>query len=235
VSRARSAAATLPRLPRAAPAADDQADPMPDFFLDRLWPGALVWSALYVSDYTFTLLCARLYQAGANQKMGFDGSYEITPYYQRDIDALRRVSPRFVLALGIGIAMLFLARLLDPGYGLYEFVLGVMIGPQLVIHIRHVRNYCLFHAMVHGDGVRGRLDYSRTIMLKLSSLEISAFAVLLLVLFVFTSSWFVLGGAAACLSLAGSHRTLARRAAAQRSATPKAPPVAAATRLHTAE
>ena len=50
--------------------------------------------------------------------------------------------------------MLLVVWLFDTGYGLYEFVLGLMIGPQLVVHVRHLRNYCLFHAMIDGDGVR---------------------------------------------------------------------------------
>ena len=61
---------------------------LPELFLDRLWPGLLAWTVLYISDYSLTIMCARLYQAGANQKMAFEGSYEITPYYQRDINAL---------------------------------------------------------------------------------------------------------------------------------------------------
>ena len=79
---------------------------MPELFLDRLWPGLIAWTVLYISDYSLTIMCARLYQAGANQKMAFEGSYEITPYYQRDINSLRRLSPRFFAALLLSLVWL---------------------------------------------------------------------------------------------------------------------------------
>src|SRR5947207_12636171 len=72
---------------------------MPGFFVQNLWAGLSVWILLFVSDYTLTLICARLYQKSVREKIVFEGSYELTPYFQRDIDALRAVSPRFVWAL----------------------------------------------------------------------------------------------------------------------------------------
>jgi len=62
-------------------------------------PGLVAWTILYISDYSLTIACARLYQAGAREKIAFEGSYEITPYYQGDINALRSLSPRFLAAL----------------------------------------------------------------------------------------------------------------------------------------
>jgi hypothetical protein len=57
------------------------------------WPGLFVWVVLFISDYTMTLICARMYQAGAKEKLVIEGSYEITPYFQKDIDSLKVVSP----------------------------------------------------------------------------------------------------------------------------------------------
>jgi hypothetical protein len=53
--------------------------------------------ALYVSDYLLTIASVRLYQAP--DKVVFEGSYEITPLFQNDVNALRRISPRLLLAL----------------------------------------------------------------------------------------------------------------------------------------
>ena len=72
---------------------------LPEIFLQNLWPWLAIWVVLYISDYTLTLTCARLYQRGVRDKIAFEGSFEITPYYQRDIDSLRLISPRFILAL----------------------------------------------------------------------------------------------------------------------------------------
>lgn len=75
---------------------------------DSPWAGPLVWMALYISDYYFTIACARLYR-GQN-KIVFEGSYEITPVFQADVNALRPVSPRFYLILIASTGYVFLLR-----------------------------------------------------------------------------------------------------------------------------
>ena len=118
------------------------------------------WSLLYVSDYALTITCARLYQAGAKEKIVFEGSYEITPFYQRDVNALRSISPRFLAMLTLSVAFLALVWVLDgqsqPKF--YELVLGMMILVELIIHVRHLRNLLLFRAINYTDAVRGRIE-----------------------------------------------------------------------------
>lgn len=176
-----------------------------------------------------TLVCARLYQAGVREKMAFEGSYEITPYHQRDVDALRRVSPRFVAALVGGVATLCLLGWLSSDSpvrtpGVLSFMLGALILVQLTIHVRHVRNYVLFRAM-STDQIRGRLEYPRPLLLTASSLEIFTFAAMFTVLFVFTGNVFVLGGAFGCTVVATQHWKLMRRALAAAQNGPTERPV----------
>ena len=195
-----------------------------DLFFASPWPGVLLWAALYTSDLLFTMACARLYQQSGRDHVVFEGSFEITPYYQKDVDRLRRFSPRFLLAMAatcsvqaflwwltIGVAM--------SGYGVfmpdgYLFGLGAMVLVQLTVHVRHVRNYILFRAVAAGDGISGRIEYRRPIMLRLSSVELLGFAVVYAVIFAFTESWFVLGGVIACGALSLNHGLLSRRARA---------------------
>ena len=82
------------------------------------WPGLSIWVVLFISDYTMTLLCARMYQAGVNEKLVFEGSYEITPFFQKDIDSLRVVSPHFLMALVFNALLirLFGGVPTTPGY-----------------------------------------------------------------------------------------------------------------------
>ena len=185
---------------------------LPELFLQNFWAGLTVWATLFVSDYVLTVECARLYQNGVRDKIVFEGSYEITPYFQRDIDSLRRLSPRFVLALLWSAVVLFvLWRLVGQSTPeMYGFVLGAMILVQLTVHIRHFRNLFLFRAAA-SDAVRGRIEYSRRVNLRSSSLELLEFSGLFLALFAFTRSWFVLGGGVGCLSVAVKHWRLIRR------------------------
>lgn len=185
------------------------------FVLDSLWPGLILWLALYVSDNLFTMACARLYQAGVREKIVFEGSYELTPYFQKDVDALRVLSPRFLLALlwqALLLAAVWrLTRAVGPWNEPYLFLLGAMILVQATIHVRHLRNIYLFRAALRPDGVRGRIEYPRSLMLRLSAVEVLAFAGVFLAIFLVTGSWFVLGGAAGCLSLALKNLRLERR------------------------
>ena len=187
--------------------------PLADGLLNNLWPGLAVWGTLYVSDYMLTIRCARLYQAEASKKLVFEGSFELTPYYQRDIDALKVVSPRFIGMLMLGELMLALAWFLAMRSlpELYHFCLGALVATQLAVHVRHFRNLFLFRAIAGTDAVRGRIEYSRPLVLRMSALELLAFSGLFAVLFAFTQSWFVLGGAVKTFSIAMKHRKLASK------------------------
>jgi hypothetical protein len=151
------------------------------------------------------------------EKLVLEGSYEITPFFQRDIDSLRRISPRFVAMLFVTSGLLafvwFLSAQSVPE--LYVFMSGSMILLELTVHTRHLRNLFMFHAMSKSDCVRGRIEYSRPFLLRMSSNELFVFSGIYLPLFAFTQSWFVLGGATSCLSAAIKHRQLARKSASK--------------------
>jgi hypothetical protein len=188
---------------------------MNDAFVASPWPGLIAWITLYVSDFLLTMTCARLYQAGAREHIAFEGSYEITPYYQQDVDTLRLVSPRFLSALTASSLLLCLTWWLTvqglPAPQLYLFALGSMVLLELTIHVRHLRNLFLFRAILQGEGVRGRIEYDRPVVLRLSSIELLACAGLFAAIFLVTGSWFVLGGAASCVSAGAKHLMLARQ------------------------
>src|SRR6266702_4022884 len=146
---------------------------------NSLWPGLVIWTLLYVSDYYLTIACARLYRAGVQEKLAFEGSYEITPYYQQDVDRLRCFSPRFVRALLLTLVLLslmwWLAKQLEiPGP--YSFLLGMYILLELAIHQRHLQNFFMFRAITKPDAVRGQIENSRPFMLRQSTVAMLTFA-----------------------------------------------------------
>jgi hypothetical protein len=180
-------------------------------FIASSWAGALLWLSLYVSDYYLTILCARLYRA--QDKISFEGSFEITPIFQADVNALRPVSPRFVFFLVASTAyLLLLRRIAGPGsglIGLYQLVLGGLVLVEAIVHVRHVRNWYLFGRTV--GLLKGHMEYPRGIMLRNSALEFFVFSALYASLFLVTGSLFVLGGAIGCCVLSINHYRLATR------------------------
>lgn len=181
---------------------------------DSAWLGPLIWTALYISDYYLTLFCACLYRSGVQEKIVHGGSYEITPYYQQDIDSLRSVSPRFLWMLGLSVVTLIAIwrvskQLAAPD--VYSFFLGAMILLELVIHQRHLRNLYLFRAISRPGAARGRIEYARWLTLRRSSVEFFGATGLFVILSIFTWNLFILGGAFGCYLNAMAHWGLARR------------------------
>jgi len=187
---------------------------MTDIVSDNLWPGLIAWIGLYVSDYSLTMSCARMYRGG-QQTISVEGSFEITPYYQKDVDALRRFSLRFALALVWGIILLSaiwrLTEQAEPAHWPYLIALGGLILTELAVHMRHIRVLFLLRAALANQGVHGRIEYTRPLALRLSSVEFLAFAGMFLVMFGVTRSWFVLGGAVGCMAIAWKHARLRRK------------------------
>lgn len=93
--------------------------------LESAWLGPLLWAASYVSDFLLTLSCARMYRA--QDMIVFEGSYEITPLFQADVDALRQISPRFLVALIASTAYLgFVRSIAGPRTGMLDLYVGVL-------------------------------------------------------------------------------------------------------------
>src|SRR5947209_2817578 len=142
-------------------------DRMEILLREHVWLGLIIWVALFISDYSFTIACARLYRRGVNEKIVFEGSYELTPLYQKDIDSLSRFSPRFLLVMVLTVAILTLAwfgaKYLEV-MELYLIPLGAVILLQLAVHKRHVQNFFLFRTILKSDQVRGRIEYRRPVI-----------------------------------------------------------------------
>lgn len=192
---------------------------MIDAFSVSPWPGILFWAALFISDMHFTVICARMYEAGVREHLVFEGSYELTPYHQPDIDALRRFSPRFLFALLAACVLLSCLWWLTVRDSfapmVYETALGALVLVQFTVHVRHIRNYFVFKAVLAGEGIAGRMEYARHTVLVHSAVELFAFAALYSILCILTTSWFILGGPVACAIVGVKHRQLATQHAAR--------------------
>jgi len=152
-----------------------------------------------------------MYQAQTT--LVFEGSYEITPIYQADVNALRRISPRFAAILVASTAYVWWLAGLRASSEMRDLIavaIGALVLIQLTVHLRHLRNWFMFRTLQRG-GVTGHIEYPRAGMLRASAFELLSFTGLYACLFLVTHDLFVLGGAIACAVLAASHYRLARR------------------------
>jgi hypothetical protein len=188
-----------------------------DLLTYNIWFTLAVWSALYISDYCLTVWAAKLYKAGAGEHFVLDGSIEITPYFQEDIDALRPVSIRFLRVLAFSILTVTLAWLISVEWAdipqAFAVLIGALVFIEITAHIRHVRNIVFLRSLKHSRHLRGRIEYPRWLSLRLSSVEILGFGVLFVLAFLVSGSWFFIGGAASCLLTGLKHLDWANKAA----------------------
>ena len=188
---------------------------MPGFYLAHYWVGPAVWAVLFILDYALTLASARLYKAHWSQIYVYEGSFELTPYFQREIDALRILSPRFFLVLIAEFLFLLGLGVLVSGEApeLYSILLGAAIMLQLAIHSRHLENLAAYRPARLNE-IKGRLEMSRRAILEQSAIHLFSFFGLYLVVWAFTGSWFVLGGVLSTFLTGVKHWRFARKSVA---------------------
>src|SRR5215208_7187448 len=113
------------------------------------WPGVILWIILYVSDYYLTIYSARGFREIGHFQ--FEDSFELTPQFQKDINALKPVSK------------------------LHMFLLL-----EVAVHLRHLRNISLIRECRKNGGVQGQISYRKWFTYRISASEFYTFSVLFL-------------------------------------------------------
>jgi len=183
------------------------------WFSTSLWPGLVLWIILYISDYYLTLYAARGFKEIGH--IQFEGSFELTPQYQKDIDALRPISRRHIIALLLSSLFLaliwWLTRLnfyLELAYPLF---LGMFLLLEVAIHLRHFRNISLIREARNNGGIEGQITYKKWFSYRVSANDLYIMSALFLFIAILTFNQFFLGGAITCLATGIQHKRLARK------------------------
>ncbi|HEX9334020.1 MAG TPA: hypothetical protein VF896_19160 [Anaerolineales bacterium] len=185
------------------------------------WPGVILWILLYTSDYYLTLYSARgFHEVGHFQ---FEGSFELTPQYQKDIDNLRPFSKlHIILLMAYSLLILVIWSLtritiyLQWAYSLY---LGMFLLLEVAVHLRHLRNVSLIREIRKNGGVEGQISYRKWFTYRISAFEFYVLSALFLVIAVLTYSLFFLGGAIMCFGTGFKHNRLAKKTKSTAQAT----------------
>lgn len=177
--------------------------------LDNIWWVLVGWVLVYLGDYLLTLLGATLYSSDAQDHIVYEGSYELTPAFQKDVNALRWVNPRFFVFALLSSLLIYLIWWLDRQFlGILIFfplAMGALFLREAAVYIRHFRNISLFGNIRRGKALEGQVKYRRWLVLRNSAVELFSFAFFYLLIFFLDSSWFFLGGTLACLVTGFQH------------------------------
>lgn len=178
------------------------------------WYGVILWIILYTSDYYLTIYSARGFREIGHFQ--FEGSFELTPQYQKDIDHLRPIS-KLHLTLLVVFSMIILLLwwithltiYLEWTYPLY---LGMFLLVEVAVHLRHFRNVFLIREIRKNGGVDGQIAYKKWFTYRVSANELYFIATLFMLVALLTFSLFFLGGAIMCYGTGLKHHRLARKA-----------------------
>jgi hypothetical protein len=177
-------------------------------------PGVILWVILYSSDYYLTIYSARGFREIGHIK--FEGSFELTPQYQKDIDALKPVSRRHVILLillSLLIALIWwLTKQLYFFPWTYLFYLGMFLLIEVAVHMRHLRNISLIREIRKNGGVEGEISYRKWFSYRISAAEFYLYATLFLLFAILAYSPFFLGGSLMCFATGIKHARLAKKA-----------------------
>lgn len=178
------------------------------------WPGVILWMILYTSDYYLTVYSARgLREIGHFQ---FEGSFELTPQFQNDINALKPLSKRHIILLFFySLILLSLWWVFDDILffpSIYKLYLGMFLLIEVAVHLRHLRNIFLVREVRRHGGVDGQITYQKWFSYRVSAFEFNLFGVLFLIVAILNYSMFFLGGAIMCFGTGFKHNRLAKKA-----------------------
>ena len=178
------------------------------------WIGVILWITLYISDYYLTIYSARGFKE--IRHFQFEGSFELTPQYQRDIDALKPISKLHITLL-ILYSLLILAiwYLFVYFFGLpwaYLLYLGMFLLLEAAVHLRHFRNVFLIREIKRSGGASGEISYKKWFSYRVSAFELYLYFGLFLLVAALESSPFFLGGALICFGNGFRHNRLANKA-----------------------
>lgn len=180
-------------------------------------PGMVLWIILYISDYYLTLISARGFREV--DVFRFEGSLELTPQFQKDINEQNHFSKRHISYLIIYTLVVLIFWFLAVWYlkadWLYLFYLGAFLLLEVAVHFRHFRNLRQISLLKKIGGVEGSVIFRKRFSYMLSAFDLYSFAVLFLLVSVLTFSPFFLGGMLTCFATGYRHMSYARREISQ--------------------
>ena len=178
------------------------------------WYGVILWIILYTSDYYLTLYASRGFREIGHFQ--FEGSYELTPQYQKDIDAHRPFSKLHIILLVLYSLMLLLIWWFTQSFAFirwtYLVYLGMFLLVEVAVHLRHFRNIFLIQLIRKEGSVEGQVKYRRHFSYKISAFDFYSLGVIFLITSLLTYSAFFFGGAIMCIGTGFKHSRLAKKA-----------------------
>ncbi len=169
---------------------------------DSLPVAIILWLIVYIADYYLTIYGRQLWLKNAKDNLVFAGSYELNPYYQKDVDANRLLSRRFIFMLAYGVLWMLVMWGATHYMNIpqvFPSAMGFLLLVQVVIISSHTQNIRLFKSAATTGAIQGQISYARWVSLDGTAWKFGYWGVVFLSFAMLMSNWFFTGGAVACL------------------------------------
>jgi hypothetical protein len=167
------------------------------------WYAAGLVIATYVLGYIVALYEARLYYAGARERIVYREGYPLAREYADTWQRGRPASWRFLaLLLVLAMAIPLVGQVAAQRFSRPELFMAIVGGLVLVDaaeSLEHLRTITLFRQVLGGVSVGGKLELSRRATLTVRYVEWYSLAALFLLIALVAGSWFCVGGALGCV------------------------------------
>jgi len=169
------------------------------FQFDNLWIGLALWVVSYLCDYYMTLYANRLRMQYTAPYIEIEGSFELNPYYQKDIDSQRKVSSRFIFMLLFVSGWLaftwFLADMVHITALIFPVALGIFLIPEFNVLGNHIILISTFRMMSVPGAAEGHLKQARWMIVRATAHRMGYWALFCFILFLLTGNLLLFGGA----------------------------------------
>jgi hypothetical protein len=170
--------------------------------VDNVWIAIALAVMSYAVGYYLALYEAHLYYTGAKNYISLEGFGELAPALEEAASRGLHVTTRFlveVVVLTLAVFALWTVCFQEiKRPDLFYFLIGGLVLLEAAVSMRYLRNVVIFRYAREGEGIRGKIEYSRRLVHTLSFLELYGFAALYVLMFMVSGGWFFLGGALAC-------------------------------------
>lgn len=165
------------------------------------WPAIILGVLAIAADQLTTLYEVYLYHTVMSGLLEYVDRYRLTPQVQAALTQHRWISGRMIvtwglLALGIGAVWWICIQQIDRP-DVFVLLMGGLVLAPTADTLRQYQQIMVFREVQRRGGLQGHATFTRQLSFMQAVYGLYSFVILYLLLFVFTGSWFVLGGALA--------------------------------------
>jgi len=183
-----------------------------DRLVDNPWLVALLWALLSIFDFSATMIYSKAYRDFLSANVMYEGGVmEMNPAFEKDVQQLRWLSPRYIVSMLFIVLLIAWAGSWFPMLW-FESLAGAALLLVLITDLRHIENLSMvWFLKADPSSFKGRIEQSYALSQRRIAVGIFNIGVLYLIVYFLVWRVFFIGGAVICTLFAVRHYLLARR------------------------